>query len=283
MTRLLAWLLCTASLPAAGPFQFRDQGGKSLELTDGGRPVLVYNYGTLLAGGVKEQFRRSTYVHPLCAPDGTIVTDDFPKDHPHHRGLCWAWPVVRFEGRTYDVWAVEGMHQRFVRWLARETAPAQARLEVENGWFAGDRKAVRETVQLVVYPARDNRRVIGVKLILEAMDQPVEIAGREKKGYGGLNIRFAPRENTVIRTPAGVEKADSDMTVHPWAELEGVMNGRLAGARIDIDPANRDAPNGWCLRHYGYLGVNWPALGSWTLRRGRPVELNYRVTVFSAR
>ncbi len=173
------------------------------------------------------------------------------------------------------------MHQRFVRWLAREAGQDRARLGVENGWFAGERQAVRETVEFLVHPAEAGRRPIDFTLTLEAVGAPVEIAGREKKGYGGLGIRFAPREGTEIRTERGLEPADSDQQPHPWAELVARFGRRTAGARIEIDPANPGAPNGWCLRHYGYIAVNWPGTETHRLDRGKPVMLRYRIVTFS--
>jgi hypothetical protein len=274
----LAVLVCAlaATLPAASPFRFREISPTSLELSDNGKPVFVYNHGMMLKEGVKEQYRRSSYLHPVYAPDGTVLTDDFPKDHPHHRGICWSWPIVRFEGQIYDVWAVQGMHQRFVRWITREVSADRAVLAVENGWFVGDRKAVTETVVLTAGPAANGRRQLDVKLSFEAVDAPVEISGREIKGYGGFGVRFAPRTGTILRSDAGVEPKDSDMVRHRWAELEGLFGGRRAGARIESEPV------GWCLRHYGYVAANYPGLEPLTLTPGKPLVLNYRVTVFSA-
>lgn len=280
--RIFALLALAAGLAAARePFRFVEITPASLELREGDRPVMVYNHGMILKEGVKESYRRSSYVHPLHAPDGTVLTDDFPADHPHHRGVCWTWPVVRFEGATYDVWAVIGMHQRFLRWLAREAGRDRARLAVENGWFVGDRQAVKETVEFVVHRGEAGRRAIDFALTIEAVGSPVEIAGREKKGYGGLGIRFAPREGTEIRTERGIEAADSDQVPHPWAELSARFEGRPAGARIEIDPRNPGAPNGWCLRHYGYIAVNWPGTETYRLERGKPVTLRYRIVTFN--
>ena len=99
--------------------------------------------------------------------------------------------------------------------------------------FAGDRKVVRESVEVVAWPADGNRRRLELSLAFEATDGPVEVAGTpdNNKGYGGLSFRFAPRENTVIRTDSGQESRDTDMVPHPWAELEGTFAGRRAGAR----------------------------------------------------
>jgi len=32
----------------------------------------------ILKEGVAEDRRRSSYIHPLYSPDGTLITDDFP-------------------------------------------------------------------------------------------------------------------------------------------------------------------------------------------------------------
>lgn len=277
-----AFLASCLPLGAVSPFKFHDISPASLELTENGKPVLVYNHGMMLKDGFDSKFRRSTYLHPVYAPDGTILTDDFPKDHPHHRGICWTWPIVRFGGRTYDVWAVQGMHQRFVRWVAKRVSADHAVLAVENGWFVGDRKAVKEIVEITVRKADGNRRTLDFRLSFEAVDAPVEIRGREVKGYGGFGMRFAPRSETVLRTASGVEPKDTDMVRHPWTELEAVFGGRRAGARIEDGRENPGWPAGWCQRHYGYLCANYPGLESRTLTPGRPLNLAYRVTVFSA-
>ncbi|MBK5293318.1 MAG: PmoA family protein [Acidobacteriia bacterium] len=262
-------LLATVQLQAAAPFQFREITPASLELTEDGKPVFVYNHGMILKEGVKEQYRRSSYLHPVYAPDGTVLTDDFPKDHPHHRGICWSWPIVKFEGQTHDVWAVVGMHQRFVTWKSRRLTAERAELAVENGWFVGEKKAVKETVELTVHRASGGRRSFDVKLTFEAVDAPVEISGREIKGYGGFGVRFAPRTEAVLRTDKGVEAKDSDMVPHPWAELEATYGGRRAGLRVEDGSGNPSFPNGWCLRHYGYVAVNYPGLSTITLVPGK--------------
>ena len=281
--RWLFLIALAASLSAKSPFAFRELDQSSLELTENGKPVLVYNHGMLLKEGVAENWRRSCYIHPLYAPDGTIVTDDFPKDHLHHRGVFWAWPVVKIDGVTYDPWAVEGIKTRFVRWIARDTAKDSARLAMENGWFIDHAKVLKETVQIVAHPAVAGRRSLDLTLAFEAIEKPVEVSGsrQAKKGYGGFGVRFAPREKTVIRTDAGIEEKDTDRVPHPWAALDASLQGHSASLRIDIDPANPAFPNGWCLRNYGYLGVSFPGLETYVFEPGHPVVLKYRLTVSS--
>lgn len=279
----LALLACAQTPPS--PFAFGSDAGDSLTLTENGQPVFVYNHGMILKEGVDPKYRRSSYLHPVYAPDGTVLTDDFPKDHYHHRGICWTWPEVTIEGVTHDIWAVQGMEQRFVTWLKREVHADRAVLAVENGWYkmGSDMRSVREIVEITVHPAQNNRRHIDFVLTFETVDAPVDISGREKKGYGGFGVRFAPRTETVLRTEAGVEPKDTDMVPHPWAELEATFeNGRRAGLRIEDHPENPgEGPVGWCLRHYGYVAANCPGLEKITLGAEKPLKLRYRVTVFS--
>jgi hypothetical protein len=273
-----------ARVTGAPRFRFQDDGAGSLALLEEDRPVFVYRYGPQLKPGVAERYRRSCYLHPLYAPDGTVVTDDFPADHYHHRGLSWMWPIVVVDGKRYNLWEINGeIGDRFVQWVAREDGPGSARLAVENGWFTGQRKVMNETVELLVSPARDNARRLYLTLTFDAVEAPVAIQGTptENKGYGGLSFRFAPREHTVVRTDKGEEARDTDMVPHPWAELEAVFSGRRAGARVDDDPSNPGYPNGWCLRKYGFLGVNFPGLKPYTVEPGKPLQLKYHVTAFS--
>lgn len=279
---MLAAAGCTP--PLQSPFQWKEISETALELSEKGQPVFVYNHGMTLKEGVDPKYRRSSYLHPVYAPGGVLLTDDFPADHPHHRGICWTWPEVTVNGKTYDVWAVQGMHQRFGRWVQRELRPDRAILAVENGWFVegSERRAVKELVEMTVHPAENGRRLIEFRLTFEAEGQPVQIAGREKKGYGGFGVRFAPRTETVLRTDAGVEEKDSDMVPHPWAELEATFSGRRAGLRVEDVPADPGStPVGWCLRHYGYVAANYPGPEAVTLAPGKPLTLRYRVTVFS--
>jgi hypothetical protein len=275
LTDFTVLLVLSAPLAAQGPFTFRDVNGVSLELSEGGKPVFLYNYGGILRDGNPETSRRSTYLHPVYAPDGALITDDFNPDHPHHRGVSWMWPVG-------------AIRQRFVRWTARETAARAAKLGVENGWYIGERKVVRENVEILVHPSTGDVRRMDFTLRFEAVEGPVEIAGTpdQNKGFGGFCFRFAPRDGgsqkTVIRTDKGVAAKDGILEVHPWAEVEGRFNGRWERGRVEDDPSNPGFPNGWLTRHgFGFLNVSYPGLKLHKLEPGRPLVLKYRVSLFS--
>ena len=290
---LLAWgvifLMALNTRLAYAQFKFHETSPATLELTENGKPVFVYNFGGILPTGFPEKMRRESYIHPVYAPDGTLLSDDFNPNHPHHRGIFWAWEEVTVRGKKDDIWTVKGYKDRFVRWKTRDTRGKVAKLAVENGWYDGDLKFAKEDVEIVVYPAKDNRRLLEFTLRFEASSDPVTIEGThvDKKGYGGFAFRFQTPDGggakTVIRTEQGISPKDGVMARHAWAEISGIYKGSMAGARIEDDPTNPGYPmNGWLLRHeLCLLNPSYPGNDAVILQPGKPLILKYRVTLFA--
>jgi hypothetical protein len=190
--------------------------------------------------------------------------------------------VVRTAAGAADLWSLKGVETRFERWITRNAGRAEAELEVQNAWYVGEKPILRETVRFVVYPAAAGSREFTARVILEALEEPVTIGGAQEqgKGYGGFNCRFAPRENTAIRSSDGPVPADENHGPHGWAELEGSFAGARAGLRITAAPGNPGYPNEWCLRHYGFVGASFPGAGLFRIEPGKALKFEYRVRVF---
>jgi hypothetical protein len=159
----------------------------------------------------------------------------------------------------------------------------------ENGWYAAGQRVVREIVEIVVHPSQGPARRLDFTLEWEALKDPVTLRGSQEEGksYGGFSARFAPRDNTVIRTSEGLAEKDEDLVRHHWAELEAVYQGRRAVLRITPDPSNPGAPYQWCLRRYGFVGASFPGRtpdsNGFTLEPGRPLRLRFSVTASDVR
>ncbi len=288
--RILVTCILLGTLPAlvsaeektiAGLFRFGDVDKGKLGLWEGKRPVLVYNHGIQLKEGVPENRKRSTYLHPIYGLDGEVLTDDFPKDHYHHRGLYWGWPHVRIGGKEYNLWALSGIRQQFERWLERKTDKEAALLGVANGWYVGDKKVVHEEVRFRIGPATASERTIDVELKLTALDEPVTLWGAAGKSYGGMSLRFGPRQETTIATADGVQKKDFNLAHLPWADLSARFEGRksASGIALFVDPGHPDYQPTWITRHYGFLGVGWPGVKPQELSPGKPLTLKYRLLI----
>ena len=287
------WVLSVSSrAPAAETgFAWKPVNSDSLGLFDGGKPVLVYNHGMILQKGVAERYRRACYVHPLYGLDGEAITDDFPRDHRHHRGVFWAWPHIKIgDAKEVQTWIPSGIDNKLVKWIRKEADAKQAVLECENGWFVGERKVVAERLKLVVHPADGDSRALDFELTWTATDQPVKLTGAGGKSYGGLTVRYATRfaepdgikQNQVtISVPSGVTKKDLPDTKLEWADLIAPFAGAKgqSGAAVFIDKTHPDYPPTWLTRHYGCLCVGWPGVKGGTLERGKPVTCRYRVLI----
>jgi hypothetical protein len=192
------------------------------------------------------------------------------------------WPVVVVDGKTYDLWTIKGILDRFEKWERKNAGKDKAVLAFQDGWYVGDRKVVQENVEIVAHSIVDGRRDLDITVTLHSVGAEVAIGGTHEldKGYGGgLEIRFAPRTDTKIRTAAQEDALDSDRVPAAWAELTGNFGGKMATTRVSEDPSNPGAPNGWCLRHYGFLGVEYMGLELRRLDSQAPLTMKFRVSL----
>lgn len=261
-------------------FEFEELVGGRLQLAEEGLPVLVYNFGIQGRQGVPEDRDRSSYIHPVYDLSGVPLTDDFPEDHYHHRGLSWMWPKVGILGELNDLWHVRGVYQRFDQWLYRGSGPVCATLGVKNNWIHKDQKVVEEWVWIRVYRKLYSGRAIDVSLTWRAK-VPITLRGADERGYGGLCFRLAPRNDAVITTSAGKLEEDSDLQPMPWADYSGVFEAAedTSGVAIFQHVENPDFPAGWCLRYYGFLGVSWPGMDVVLLEPNEPLTLRFRIWI----
>src|SRR5690606_6057038 len=82
----------------------------------------------------KGQYERRHYIHPLWAPDGAALTEDFPAHHLHHRGVFWAWHQVLIgDKRIGDPWEIKAFEQRVsdLEFMTRQDGSGILKMQVE--------------------------------------------------------------------------------------------------------------------------------------------------------
>src|SRR5215212_2522916 len=82
------------SAESQSEFRFEDVTSGAVKVWQGKQPVLIYHSELVKRTGAPAVGNRSSYVHPIYALDGEVITDDFPQDHYHHHGMFWGWPHV---------------------------------------------------------------------------------------------------------------------------------------------------------------------------------------------
>lgn len=261
-------------------------------ISEEGKPVLCYNYqtnapGELLAkispGNVKYARPRGDYIHPLFGLDGEEWTKDWSLDHPHQRGIYWAWPEVDYRGERGDLHALQRVFARPTGHCTGESGPVFAQIEAENLWLWEDREPiVRERTTIRAWRGDATGRFIDLECQFTAMADDVAIARRETKLYGGLNIRLAPvKDQQITSDPIGANPRAA------WAQLSGTFAGGFhpAGLVVLQDPRNPDYPGDWVK----YPEINWfqpafPTAGTrYALKKNVPLRLNFRLWVRAGR
>jgi hypothetical protein len=258
--------------------------------TEGDKKVLFYQAERKsLPDG---QAARSNYFHPLYDLDGTVLTEDFPKDHIHHRGIFWAWHQVRINGKSVqDQWVNRDSFWMLQKAEVVEGEDRSAALALRVVWesplFTDEqgrrRPFVEERSVTRVHPAEGATRRIDFHQQLTALVDGVEIGGSEDaKGYGGFSyrvvmppdIRFTGAQGTVTPIENAVDSS-------PWMDVAGAY-GKTANSGVTVltHPSTSGFPQRWILRARGSMqNAVYPGRQPAAIPRDRPVILNYRLVL----
>lgn len=269
----------------------RDPASGQVDLTESGKRVLRYNDRTVEPGAVLERVApgnriyarpRSDYIHPLLGPNGEELTRDWSEDHPHHRGIYWAWPEVDFGRERADLHALQRVFARPTGKGELQSGPVFAQVTAENHWLWEDREPiVREVAVIRAYRASERGRVVDLAFQFVALKEGVTLARRGTDQYGGLNVRMATPQSqsiTAFVSPAG------SVPRRAWSDVSGVFKGDTpSGLTLLQHHGNPDYPGDWVK----YPELSWcqptfPASGTrFALRVGQPLVLRYRLWIHS--
>jgi hypothetical protein len=258
-----------------------DSTGEAIDVLEDDQSVLRYNHGTVpVRDGVGANYSRGDYISPLFGPTGEELTEDYPSDHPHHRGVSWSWPVVRWGDEVRDIWAVRGIWARPVEIRSAVAGPVVAIIDAESVWKWADEQAiVAERVIIRAFRRNDRGRFVDVDVRLTALTDGIAIGGRPKAGYGGFGLRAAPCENRKIvlhREPSAAGP------VHAWLDYSGEFGGGKGRAGVTIleHIANSDYPSQ--LHEYpdcNYVMPAYPGAREVPLPEGKTLLLRHRLWI----
>lgn len=298
-----AWLLQATAMLAAGltrplaarqdRLTVRDDGEAGIAVFDQGTPVLRYRYATVprpaaldppLNEREAESWRRyghprSDYIHPLHGPDGVPLTADWSRDHPHHRGIYWAWPEVGYKGELGDLHALQRVFARPTGKVSWASDDDGARIDGENEWRWDDvTPIVRERARIRVHPRGDHGRFVDLHFAFDALVEGVTLARRQTKLYGGLNTRLAPVAGLALTHHADPPGAQPRMA---WQAAAGTWQGADGPSSLTVFE-RADNPN-YPGDYIEFPDLPWfqptfPAAGErHALVQGAPLVLRYRL------
>lgn len=261
----LAGMMITAAAADAAPLKPRlnaDLKDGILHVQDGERPVLEYVH-LPVAGpeGTPPRFKRSGYIHPLHAPCGAVVTDDFPADHLHQRGVFFAWTKTSLGSGVNelhpDFWNLGGGTGRIrsvkVSGKSRDNEPL--RFQATHLWEAGREgkwePVLDETWEVALHPpAFADPQEPGAAYLLDftSRQTPRTTLRLPEYRYGGMSIRGARgwvknRNGFHVVTSEGKRGFSANFTPGRWVDMSGEVDGRTVGVALLEHPSTPRSPN----------------------------------------
>ncbi|NEX92757.1 DUF6807 family protein [Caulobacter sp. 17J65-9] len=233
-----AALLAASALFAAPAWAGRidaQPGDGGVQLVEDGAPVLFYR----TAADPAAEAWRLNFVHPLLAPDGTVLTENRPADHLHQRGVYWAWRRVLKDGQQIgDTWVMkdvefdtEGSH--FVG-----LPDGTGQLTVRSEWVStagGEREPLfAELTTVTVRPTANGVRKLSFDTTLTALQPGLALAGTDdEKEYSGFSVRFVHNDKLSFTSDGKpVEPTNALLTAgqamtFAWPKGEGLPNWKV--------------------------------------------------------
>jgi hypothetical protein len=265
-------------------------------ILDGDKPVLQYNYATVnVPTGYLEKViskvhkfavPRSNYIHPLFGPEGEELTVDWSDDHPswnhpHHRGIYWAWPEVQYQGKTHDLHALQGVFARPTGKVDIRNGDDYAEIQAENKWLWEDKTPiVLEVTTIRVGADAGTGRYIDLTYKFTPLVEGVTLARRGTKTYGGLNIRMSQIKEMKLNHYA--DPVDAKIRA-AWQSATGIWSGGTKPAVFAVFEKldNPDYPGDYIQ----YPVLPWfqptfPRKGTrYELKKDKPLVLQYRLWI----
>lgn len=269
----------------------RDPDGGQIEVLEGDEPILRYNYETVqLPAGYLERVHaadrkyavpRSNYIHPLYGLDGEVLTKDWSPDHPHHRGIYWAWPEVDFGQQRGDLHALQRVFSRPTGKIQLTSSADASRIEAENLWKWEDKTPiVREVATIIAHRASEHGRLVDLKFQFTAIEDGVELARRKTNAYGGLNIRLSPVQGLKLTHHTDPE---SEKPRRAWSDSIGIRAGgtKPIGLAAFEKATNPDYPGDYIqYPNLPWFQPTFPRAGTrFELQKGKPLILEYRLWI----
>ncbi len=242
------------------------RGAKTLDALHGKDLVFQYNHAPVEPPeGVGPEFTRSAYINPLFSPGGKLLTEDFPADHYHHKGIWFPWTSTEFDGKKIDFWNL-GKKEGTVRHVGYgdiESGPVFGRFVAKHEFvdLTQNKVALNETWEVTLYGTGGKKAGMWIFDLRSrqscASKSPLLL---KKYRYGGMGYR-GPKEwkgdNYVVLSSEGKTKKDGHTTRAKWCAHSGSIDGTWITVVVMGCPKNlrfpepmRIWPKGGCFFNY---------------------------------
>lgn len=273
-----------------------------LHLMSGKNPILTYQMETVNPPkGVNPFFKRSGFLHPVCSPEGEVLTRIQAPDHYHHYGIWNPWTLTFIGKREVDFWnLVKGEGTvRFAGLVSKVEGPVftgfkSLQEHIDFGAKGADAIAMNELFGLRAWNVSANKFVLDYTSTLNTpLDSGILLAAyRYGGGIGWRATEKWNKDNSTVLTSEGKSRKTADGTNARWVVVEGessTKSGR-SGILIMSFPANRMHPepmrvwpedqNGRGDVYFEFCPIRHK---DWKLEKGNDYSLKYRLVIFDGK
>lgn len=236
------------------------------------------------------KYSRCNYIHPLYGPENTRLTEDFPADHLHQRGVFWAWHQIFIDGQQVsDGWELSNFKQKIADFEYRlRNGVGQIISNVDWSsplWKDGKEAYMKEETHIDIFPLENNYRRIDFEIKLKALTDRLSIGGSDdEKGYGGFSVRLNLPEDVVFSGEQGaIEPQNTAVIAGNTMNISGsfLKNGKQGGVVIYSNPQNPSPATSWILRKSASMqNVAFPGRTRIPIPFDKPLVLKYSLIVY---
>ncbi|WP_340114189.1 PmoA family protein [Maribellus mangrovi] len=286
---LVLFLIAFTSLSAQLSMKKVDEG---IVITENGSDVLLYRTARQNMGGY---CTRCNYIHPLYGIRGGVLTEDEPADHPHQRGIFWAWHQILIDGKNVaDQWLMEHYSQEIVEFELMKRKDGNILLKNEVNWLSDHWKVmgkpepfINEYTTMEIWPIEGKIRRIDFQINLKALVKGVQLGGSaDDKGYGGFSVRMVLPDDVSFSGPDGiVEPLNTPVSSKGYINISGKIDNDKSGGIVIADhPDNPGYPQSWILRAKNSMqNAVWPGSEPVDISTEDPLILKYTLFVYSGK
>ncbi len=262
--------------------------------------VLTYQTAKIpVPQGVKEDFSKSGFIHPITSPSGQVLSRIQPPDHYHHYGIWGPWTRATINGREVDFWNLGDGKGRvdFAKVLSKKVAGGAAELNVRQNHLdlkapESEKLAIEEDLRIKVKPADKGRYMVDYTTTI-VTKIPGGILLDDYRYGGGIGFRATELwgdDNSSILTSDGKTRKDADGTNAKWVMVKGKTADASGQSGIlflshNTNKAHPEPLRVWPLGQYkgeGNVFIEFCPIRheSWELLPNQRYSLKYRMIVF---
>lgn len=267
------------------------QNEQGIRFREAGKEILFFQ---LKPKSQKGLYARNNYVHPLYDLDENVVTEDFPADHPHQRGIFWAWHQIQLDGKNIgDSWICDNLVCDVDNACITQQKDGSATLRLKVLWncrLSGtpanhevETSIVEESTTLRVSPLTNGRRMLDFEIRLQALLEGVRIGGsNDEKEYGGFSARLRlPRDIQFCGIHGSIEPQFTFVDAGPAVAFTGSFGaGGQSSVAILRHPLLPQGSEKWVLRReHSMQNPIFPGRIPVDISQSQPIVLRYRIVL----